>query len=147
MNALDRLVGTWDLTMHHTSTAEPIRGRETYRPILDGAFVEMHRVYHHPDFPDAIAILSETRSHTFDVRGVVRTFDHRLTDTGWASERPSGDEAFAQRQTVTFTTPDTADGTGEISHDDGRTWKLDFTIHLERVSTDARPDPGVSRGG
>lgn len=136
MSALDRLVGTWDLTMHHTAMTEPVRGRETYRPILDGAFLEMQRTYDHPDFPDAIAIMSETRTHYFDVRGISRVFTHELSDRGWSSARSSDGEAFAQRQSITFTTPDTMNGIGELSPDDGATWQHDYTIHLERVTAD-----------
>ena len=135
MTTLDRLIGTWELTMQHVAMAEPVRGRETYRSILDGAFVEMARTYDHPDFPDALAIWSETRSYYFDVRGVVRVFEHRFSDSGWSAQRASDGEAFAQRQTATFTTPDVIDGVGEMSHDDGATWQHDYTIRLERAGS------------
>lgn len=133
MSALRRLVGTWDLTMRHVAVEEPIIGRETYRTILDGAFVELTRTYEHPDFPDAVAIMSETVAHHFDVRGVVRVFEQRFDATSWISQRSRGSEAFAQRQTAHFTTPDVIDGVGEMSHDDGMNWVRDYTINLIRT--------------
>jgi hypothetical protein len=39
MGALDRLIGTWEFTMHHAEMAEPIAGRQRYERVLDGAFV------------------------------------------------------------------------------------------------------------
>lgn len=128
------LIGTWDLTMQHVAFDEPIRAREQYRPMLDGQFMEVQRTYERADFPDAVLIMSASRSFYFDVRGIVREFANVFSASGWVSERPAGDEAFAQRQTATFTSPDVVEAVGEMSHDDGLTWVHDYTLRMERVA-------------
>jgi hypothetical protein len=34
--SLDRLLGAWDFTMHHSAMAEPVTGRQRYERVLDG---------------------------------------------------------------------------------------------------------------
>ena len=75
MSALDRLLGTWEFTMHHSAMSEPVTGRQRYERALDGAFVLQHWTSYHPDFPDAMALLSDDRYHYFDVRGITRVFE------------------------------------------------------------------------
>ena len=118
--------------MHHTALAEPVTGRQRYERVLDGAFVLQHWTYDHPDFPDAMALLSEERYHYFDVRGTVRVFDLEVEDTGWTIVRL--DEDFSQRSTARFRGPDAMEGTGEASHDLGATWLPDFTITYRRAT-------------
>src|SRR5215207_795380 len=88
MSALDRLLGTWEFTMHHSATSEPVTGRQRYKRVLDGAFVLQHWTYDHPDFPDAMALLSDDRYHYFDVRGITRVFE--FDDTGRSTIRLDG---------------------------------------------------------
>ena len=83
MSALDRLLGTWEFTMHHSAMSEPVTGRHRYERVLDGAFVLQHWTYDHPDFPDAMALLSDDRYHYFDVRGITRVFELKVDDAGW----------------------------------------------------------------
>ena len=132
MSALDRLLGTWEFTMHHSAMSEPVTGRQRYERVLDGAFVMQHWTYDHPDFPDALALLSEDRYHYFDVRGIVRVFDLDIDDNGWSMIRL--DEDFSQRSTARFQDPNAMEGTGEASHDHGLTWQPDFTMTYQRVA-------------
>jgi hypothetical protein len=124
MSALDRLLGTWEVTMHHSAMSEPVTGRQRYERVLEGAFVLQRWTYDHPDFPDAMGLLSEDRYHYFDVRGITRVFD--FDDAGWSMIRL--DEDFSQRFTARFRGPDVMESTGEISHDTGLTWRPDFTM-------------------
>ena len=39
MSALDRLLGTQELTMHHSAMSEPVTGWQRYKRVVDGAFV------------------------------------------------------------------------------------------------------------
>jgi hypothetical protein len=94
MSALDRLLGIWGFTMHHSAMSEPVTGRQRYERVLDGAFVLQHWTYYHPDFPDAMALLSDERYHYFDVRGITRVFELEVDDAGWAMIRL--DEDFSQ---------------------------------------------------
>src|ERR671917_2059851 len=119
MSALDRLVGTWEFTMHHPAVPEPVTGRQQYGQVLDGAFVLQRCTYDHPDFPDAMALLSESRYHYFDVRGITRVSDLDVDDSGWAMVRL--DKDFSQRSTASFRGPDAVESAGEMSHDNGET--------------------------
>jgi hypothetical protein len=132
MSAVDRLLGTWEVTMHHSAMSEPVTGRQRYERVLDGAFVLQQWTYDHPGFPDAMALLSEERYHYFDVRGITRVFDLDFDDSGWSMVRL--DEDFSQRQTARFRGPDVMESTGEISHDVGVTWQPDFEMTYRRVA-------------
>ncbi len=129
--SLDRLLGTWDVTMRHVALPAPISGRQRYERVLDGAFVMLHSTYDHPDVPDAIAVLDARTCSSFDVRGVARVFDLAVDDAGWTMIRR--DEDFWQRSGVRFTGPDAMDGAGENSFDRGATWQHDFSITYARV--------------
>jgi hypothetical protein len=132
MSALDRLLGTWEFTMRHAAVAEPVTGRQRYERVLDGAFVLQHWTYDHPDFPNAMALLSEDEYHYFDVRGIVRVFHLGIDDGGWSMVRL--DEEFSQRLTARFRGPGAMDGAGEVSYDMGATWQHDFTVTFKRVA-------------
>jgi hypothetical protein len=132
MSALDRLLGTWEVTMHHSAMSEPVTGRQRYERVLEGAFVLQRWTYDHPDFPDAMALLSEDRYYYFDVRGITRVFNFDVDDVGWSMIRL--DEDFSQRQTARLRSPDDMESTGEISHDTGVTWRPDFTMTYRRVT-------------
>jgi hypothetical protein len=132
MSALDRLLGTWDFTMEHNAVSGPITGRESYERVLDGAFVLQRRTYEHPDFPDAMALLSEDRYHYFDVRGIVRVFDFEIDDAGWSMVMVA--DEFSQRVSARFRGPDAMDSTGEASYDSGVTWQPDFAATYQRAT-------------
>jgi len=121
--------------MHHTSLAEPVSGQLRYERVLGGAFLMQHWSYDHPDFPDALSLLSETQSHYFDVRGIVRIFDLDIDDMAWTMVHL--DRAFSQRFETRFEGADAMQGTGEASPDGGATWRPDFTITYRRVSEGA----------
>jgi hypothetical protein len=131
MSALDRLLGTWEFTMHHSALSEPVTGRQRYERVLEGAFVLLHWTYDHPDFPDALALVSDDRYHYFDVRGVIRIFDLQADDAGWSMTRLDRD--FSQRITARFRGPDVMESSGEASDDNGVTWRPDFTMTYQRV--------------
>jgi hypothetical protein len=132
MSALDRLLGAWDVTMHHSQMSEPVTGRQRYERVLDGAFVLLHWEQDHPEFPDAIAVMSEDRYHHFDVRGVIRIFDFEINDAGWSMVHL--DKEFSQRIAARFNGPDEMESTGEGSDDQGATWQHDFMMTYRRVS-------------
>ena len=129
--SLDRLLGTWDFTMTHSALPEPVSGLQRYERVLDGAFVMLHWTYHHPDFPDAIALLDDRTYHYFDVRGVTRVFELTIDDSGWAMIRR--DKDFWQRSAGRFRGTDAIDGTGENSFDAGVTWQHDFSMSYARI--------------
>jgi hypothetical protein len=117
--------------MHHTAIPEPVTGRERYERVLDGAFVLKHCTYDRPDFPNAMALLSEDHYCSFDVRGIMRIFDFAVDNDGWSMIRL--DEDFSQRTTTRFRGPDVMESSGEASHDAGVTWQPDFTVTLQRT--------------
>src|SRR3712207_3544759 len=97
---LDRLLGTWRVTMTHVARPEPVAGRQRYERVLDGAFVMARWTYDDPEFPDALALLDERSWHSFDVRGVTRVFDLSIDDAGWEMVRRGED--FWQHSTGRF---------------------------------------------
>jgi hypothetical protein len=127
---LERLLGTWDFTMRHAAMQEAVAGQQRYERVLDGAFIMLHWTYDHPEFPNAIAMLNESTCRYFDVRGVTRTFDLEIDDSGWSMIRRDAD--FWQRSTARFLGPDAMEGTGENSYDEGTTWQHDFSISYVR---------------
>lgn len=127
---LDRLLGTWDITMSHVAMQEAVVGVQRYERVLEGAFIMLHWTFDHPEFPNAIAMLDERTCRYFDVRGVTRTFDLEIDDSGWSMIRR--DEDFWQRSTARFVDPDSMAGTGENSYDDGTTWQHDFSMSYVR---------------
>ena len=133
MSPLDRLPGTWDLTMRHADIEEPVIGRHRYEWVLDEAFLQLRLAYERPDFPDAMALFSPERYYYFDVRGIARVFDLTLDDDGWSMTNVTGD-GLSQRATARFTGDDTIEVTGERSTDTGATWEPDFTMNL-RLAT------------
>ena len=140
--SLDRLLGTWDVTMNHVAMPDAVRGRQTFERVLDDAFVLLRATMDHPDVPDAIALLDAERYHYFDVRGITRVFDLEVDDGSWSIIRRDAD--FWQRSTVRFTGPDEMSGTGDNSHDQGATWEHDYAITYRRVLTMIDPATGYS---
>jgi hypothetical protein len=130
--SLDRLLGSWDITMQHVAKREPVAGKQRYEWVLDGAFLMQDSTYEHPEFPDAIAMLDDTSCHYFDVRGVTRLFDLEIDESGWSMIRRDAD--FWQRSAVTFVGADAMDGTGENSYDGGATWQHDFSLSYARLA-------------
>lgn len=129
--SLDRVLGTWDVTMHHVQVTEPVTGRQHYERVLDGAFVMLRWTQDHPDFPDAIALVDESSFHHFDVRGMARVFDLEVDEEGWSMIRRDPD--FWQRSRTRFVDAETMEGIGENSHDGGQTWEPDFTLSYRRT--------------
>ena len=129
--SLDRLLGAWALTMQHSELSEAVTGTQRYERVLDGAFVLLRWNYDHADFPDALAMLDESKYHYFDVRGKVRVFDVAIDDAGWSMVRI--DDDFSQRFVGRFRGPDAIDCVGERSGDSGATWQHDFSMELRRT--------------
>jgi hypothetical protein len=129
--SFDRLLGSWDFTMHHSAMAEPVTGRQRFERVLEGAYVLLNWTYDHPDFPDAMSLLSPETMYYFDVRGIARLFDLQIDQTGWSMVRL--DAEFSQRNTTRFGGPDAMDTNGECSRDGGATWRHDFTMRSTRV--------------
>ncbi|MFC0674320.1 hypothetical protein [Brachybacterium hainanense] len=131
MRTLDRLAGSWAFTMQHCAVAEPVTGTQTYRWVLDDAFLQQDWAYDRPDFPDAVSMLAEHRLHYFDVRGIVRVFELELEESGWSMIRR--DDDFWQRLNSRFIDDDTIEGSGELSYDEGATWEHDYSLVCRRV--------------
>jgi hypothetical protein len=117
--------------MHHSAVAEPVTGRQRYKRVLQGAYLLLNWTYDHPDFPDAMAILSDEKMYYFDVRGITRLFDVQIDHTGLSMVHL--DLEFSQRFTARLGGPDAMDTRGEYSHDQGATWQHDFTMSATRV--------------
>jgi len=128
--SLDRLLGTWDITIQHSAMEEPVAGRQRYERVLDGAYVRLDWTYDHLDFPDAMALLSEEKMWYFDVRGVDRLFDLTFSEDGYSMVRIV--PGFSQRSTARFD-GDAIQTVGEYSEDLGETWQPDYTMSSSRV--------------
>jgi hypothetical protein len=129
--SLDGLLGSWDVTMQHVAVTEPVAIRHHFEWVLADAFVMFRSTCQHPDIPDAIALIEQTKYHYFDVRGFTRVFDFQIDDNGWSMIRRDPD--FWQRSAVSFVGADAMQGTGENSHDGGASWEHDYTISYARI--------------
>ena len=125
------MTGCSEARMHHSDMSEPVTGRQRYERVLEGAFVLQHWTCDHPDFPDAMALISEDRYHHFDVCGITRVSKLEVDDAGWSIIRL--DEDFSQRSTARFRGPDAMEPTGEVSYGKGVSWQPDFTMTYQRV--------------
>ena len=133
MRPLDRLPGTWDMTMQHADIEEPVIGRHRYEWVLDVAFLQLCLSYERPDFPDAMALFSPDRYYYFDVRGIARVFDLTLAADGWSTTNVTGG-GLSQRTTARFAGDDTIEVAGARSTDTGATWEPDFRMTLRRAT-------------
>lgn len=131
IEALDQLLGTWEFTMHHADVSKPIYGRHVYERVLDGAFVLHRCVYDRSDFPDAMALMTDTTYHYFDVRGITRIFKVEFKDHGWSTINV--EKEFSQRTVARFKSREQVEVNGKRSHDNGVTWQPDYTMTSRRV--------------
>lgn len=117
--------------MRNHAFSEPVTGRQHYHRTLDGAFVRLDWTYDHPDFPDALAMLTERKMWYFDVRGIDRLIDLTFDDDRWTTTRivPS----FSQRSTARFVGDDLMETVGDYSEDLGTTWQQDYTMSSRRI--------------
>lgn len=132
MDILERLAGSWAFTMRHIAVAEPVTGMQRYHWVLGGAFLQQDWTYDHPDFPDGISILDRHSVRYFDVRGIARVFDLTLDEPGWSMIRR--DDDFWQRSASRFVDDDTIVGTGELSYDEGASWRHDYAIECHSAN-------------
>lgn len=104
-------------------------------PGLHGAFV-LTWTWDHPDFPDAMAVLSPQHMYYFDFRGITRVFDLRIDHAGWSP--PRLDTTFSHRYTARFEGLDAMATEGKYARDRGSTWLHDFTMSSTRVDQPRR---------
>ena len=139
LSELDALVGDWTMTMSGAwfldSMETEVPGSATFEWIGD-AFVAMRSelggdpawdfVFGHSDANDAYTALYH------DERGVSRVFAMTFTATEWTLLREDPD--FHQRF-VAERQADRIVGRWDASEDQGRTWRKDFDVVLERAPT------------
>jgi hypothetical protein len=142
-----RVVGRW--TTESTHPAFPgtvINGTVDIEWLEGERFLILRTRNDHPDFPDSISIVGDTRAltaedvaadrseelqlHYFDSRGVHRVYDVSITPHGWewAMEEPG----WAQRMPLSFADGDrTMSGTSRLSVDNGP-WNDDLAVTYHR---------------
>jgi hypothetical protein len=141
LGRLDRLVGSWDLTMSNAwwrdDPAEQVDGWATFA-WLDDTFVVFRWEIGEP--PPAVCVIgfSDPRGHYqmlyHDDRGVARVFEMELTDNKLTLLREDSD--FYQRfEAEVF--HDRIIGAWEASEDQGQTWRKDFDLLFERASDES----------
>lgn len=135
---IDALVGDWTMTMSGAwfldSPETEVPGSATFEWIGE-AFVAMRSelggepewsfVFGHSDANDAYTALYH------DPRGVSRVFAMTFTETAWTLLREDPD--FHQRF-VAERQGDRIVAHWDASEDEGRTWRKDFDLVLERAS-------------
>lgn len=141
MARLDRLIGTWRLTMLNAWFLAPadleVPGSGSVEWLGD-AFVhfrlrmgdqvgaatnEMHLVFGRSDARDAYSVLYK------DERGVCRVFDMTFDGASWVMKREDPD--MFQRF-IAEVSDDRIVGRWEASDDRGETWRKDFDLIFER---------------
>ena len=150
LKSLNRLVGGWT-----TEATHPMMPGVVVRDTADVEWLEGERFLivrartDHPDFPDSISIIGDTRHgradesgatppseathlcmHYFDSRGVFRLYDTSFDDSAWRFWRD--DPGFSQRFTGTFADGNnTVVGRSQLCRD-GVHWADDLAITYRR---------------
>ncbi|MCA9839608.1 MAG: hypothetical protein KC422_22050 [Trueperaceae bacterium] len=138
LNALEALVGTWDIAFIHVTLPDKVQGKKTYTWLEGGHFLIERSYMDLPDVPDSIGIIGSDDSgeglvlNYFDSRGVTRIYQMRLQNGIWKTWRDA--PGFAQRFTGTFRDEGkTITTLGELSTD-GVTWEKDYEqIHTKQL--------------
>jgi hypothetical protein len=138
LGLLDVLVGAW--TQEVTGHGDPT-GTMTFEWTLGRRYLSQ-RSSLPPPFPESLSLVEYDEAsggflqHYFDSRGVTRLYRMTLAGSEWTLLRTAPDFSalpFAQRFVGTVADDErSVDGRWEQSHDGGRTWELDFELHLER---------------
>ena len=137
MNALDFLVGAWELSGENpVQTAKPPRGEVSFEWLTPGSFLVERWTIDLPEFPDGIAILGPNpdtgglAQFYFDSRGVARVYDMTVAEGVWTLSRQGA--PFDQRYVGQVSDDgNTISGAWERS-DDGTTWEHDFNLTYTR---------------
>jgi hypothetical protein len=136
--ALEVFVGEWVAQVEFPD-APP--GRCTFAWDLRGTVLVQHSISPLPEFPDGLMVIAPAPGgylqHYFDSRGVARLYRMTLTDRTWTLLRTEPDLSplhFSQRYVGVFSADgDRIEGRWETSHDNGRTWEIDFGLTYTRV--------------
>ena len=135
---LDPLIGEWTTEVHLPGA---VPGTASFAWVLGDRYVLQRSEIPLPEVPDGMCLIAPAgdafTQHYYDSRGVVRLYDMQLRDGIWTLERTKPDFSplsFWQRYEGRFSDDgDTIEARWEASHDEGRTWELDFTLAHRRV--------------
>ena len=136
LDQLERLIGTWDLTMTNAhfldSLEERVSGSASF-DWLDDVLV-VFRWGLGPTPPAVCVIGYSTPQQQYhmlyhDDRGVARIFAMELTEERWTLLREDSD--FYQRFEARLE-PERMVGAWEASEDEGKTWRKDFDLIFDR---------------
>lgn len=142
LDKLERLIGKWDLTLTNAhfldSLDERVSGQATFE-WLDNVLVVFR--WGLGPTPPAVCVIGystpeeQYRMLYHDDRGVARVFEMEFSDDHWSLLRENPD--FHQRFEARLQ-PDRIIGAWEASEDEGATWRKDFDLMFERVTSGPR---------
>src|SRR4051794_25202549 len=143
VEALAPFVGDWQVHLDMPGVAlADVRATTSFRPVLDGRYLEQRATVDRPEFPDVLAVIAPSADgagytqHYFDSRGVVRLYAMTFGDGAWTLAREREDFSplsFAQRWTARFGDDGaTIRGKWEKQHPGGP-WELDFHLVYTRA--------------
>lgn len=133
------LIGTWNVTMKHTAIPEPLSWQDTFS-WLDNGFIVWHWQGKN-EVPQATLIIGRNEQayknkyniFYYDARGISRFMNMSFENKVWKFSRNGAD--FYQRMEYVISDDEkTMKGHGEMSHDQGKTWKHDFDIEYTKVN-------------
>ncbi|MBF6210027.1 hypothetical protein IU433_03265 [Nocardia puris] len=143
LDRLDFLVGTWETSAHFRAgflgPGAPeltVPGRSTFEWVPGRHFLTERSVSDHPDMPDALNVIGYQGDdvfvmHTYDSRGVTRTYRMKLDSATWIIWR--FEPGFSQRWVGAISDGgDRVSGAYEISAN-GEQWTEDFPLTYRRV--------------
>ena len=142
VEALEALVGEWELQASFPGMDEPVGGATvSFEWMPGGPFLIQRWEVPVQEAPDGLAVIGwdEGRGtllqHYFDTRGVARVYEMTLDDGVWTLERTKEDFSpleFSQRYTGRVSDDGSRiEGTWEIAHDH-ETWEKDFDLDYVR---------------
>jgi hypothetical protein len=139
LDKLERLIGTWDLTLTNAhfldSLDDRVSGQATFEWLDDVLVVFRWGIG--PTPPTVCVIGYSTPEGQYEMlyhddRGVARIFEMEFSEDNWSLLRTDFD--FHQRFEAKIE-PDRIIGAWEASEDEGKTWRKDFDLIFDRVTT------------
>lgn len=138
LEPLTFLIGTWAVEMKHSALPEPLSWEDTFS-WLDNGFIVWHWEGK-KEVPQATLIIARNEQSTknkfhilyYDARGISRFHNMRFENKTWTFWREGAD--FFQRTSYQVNEDGTEMiGSGEMSHDSGKTWVHDFSITYSKI--------------
>ena len=138
LTPLGFLIGKWSVEMAHAALPKPLNWQDSFEWVEE-SFIMWHWQGNN-EVPKATSIIGRNENKSgniytmfyYDNRGVSRIFEMSFESGIWKYAR--FDPEFSQRfDGIVNEDENVIKGKGEVSENDGKTWKHDFSITFSRI--------------